>query len=948
MNSVFKNVGTFVMLALLLACGQKAGTKKFLGGPSEFKPNTVDAKLDRKAISEKSVEALFVRPVGSYYLKTSDEILELSETLLDLSNGESDATRRLMFIQLAEKVRSAYYSNSNNYSTFDQNTSTYLELALGLAFDGPENLQNLVNSGLSQQQTVLSKALESLSLKLEPQVLEKNTPAPNVSSTIRAFESFLKSIPRTLINGHVQEKVVSGIQQTLEKDYLPLLVSARTQLEPLSVAHHPLENILRIESAISGFSILPKSFRDPLLKQIEPVKKLAQRIAQPKNEDELFDLLFELWSNPDMREKFKEASVELYDMLTSMSPEQIAWLKQYNLQIISGKSMIDQSSSWWKKMYQEFLNQADLGQAKEDRILSTKSTDAYELTFKLYYAKRQILKIGLSKIIRDLERAVNVELISQLDAALRANASVLVSTVSEKIEAGVDESFLNYKQNLKDILRTEGRLELGKRIFDKKSAFVAVEDSRSALLMNKDSRFLTVRNSNLRSVNVPKGAIVSSSKTLGLALSLQAKRLILADSSEAVSKSSAQYNESVFTPLNKMMAIGGFKYMEKNLPRFAGLNRLIYGSSDGHEMDMFNYDIEKNYFSVPDGLVIEKDFKVLKNETRELGLQSTVGGNAELTRGAANMMYYFRDWVKNGFDKSFGKERYQGIEIFPKESFFALSMGVGSVPLRNLTREGLVGYTLNGVKKESSALNSTKESASEECAVADDNDPVTTALLVNVSPSGHGDIVKSADIARFILAADTFIESTEGVEGTKAAPLQKVENGMKATLKAVRCGQKSLKALMMGLANFLVSKMQLTDGGFASEYSINNKKIVSTLFVSPSGDKSRPNRQLEDQLLIIQALKKVFDRWQGMAYANLAVDAYHYMNRVLFSAKLGFYKVSELSSEDEKVDLRLMSMTLETFKSIEVIVPSEDIDQLNFLSNTWSQKLLDFSKIIKN
>ncbi len=106
------------------------------------------------------------------------------------------------------------------------------------------------------------------------------------------------------------------------------------------------------------------------------------------------------------------------------------------------------------------------------------------------------------------------------------------------------------------------------------------------------------------------------------------------------------------------------------------------------------------------------------------------------------------------------------------------------------------------------------------------------------------------------------------------------------------------------------------------------------------------NRKLEDQLLVIQALRKVYDRWQGQAYANVAADSYHFMNKSLFDSKLGFYKLSEKSTDLDKADIRLMSMTIETLKQLYPIVPLEDRDQLEFLTRIWSEKLQEFAAIV--
>src|SRR5690606_3747468 len=145
-------------------------------------------------------------------------------------------------------------------------------------------------------------------------------------------------------------------------------------------------------------------------------------------------------------------------------------------------------------------------------------------------------------------------------------------------------------------------------------------------------------------------------------------------------------------------------------------------------------DLEKNYFAVPDQIVVSRNFTVAKNTTRELGHMASVVGSAEIIRGASHMMYYFRDWVLNGYDQGLAKEQYQGFEVFPKDSFYALSAGVSSVPLRNLTRSGLMAYTFSGVEKDGSTFDSKPDYSTEECPSLDSSDPIISAALFNVSP----------------------------------------------------------------------------------------------------------------------------------------------------------------------------------------------------------------------
>jgi hypothetical protein len=146
---------------------------------------------------------------------------------------------------------------------------------------------------------------------------------------------------------------------------------------------------------------------------------------------------------------------------------------------------------------------------------------------------------------------------------------------------------------------------------------------------------------------------------------------------------------------------------------------------------------------------------------------------------------------------------------------------------------------------------------------------------------------------------------------------------------------------MIGLANFLVSRMQLKDGGFARYYSLRENKIVAEKVFEDSR-RTAEARFLEDQLLVIQALRKVFDRWQGNVYKDAAIDTYFFMNSNLYNPKIGFYRFVDGEELERPLDLRLMAMTLETLSELEPLLNVNDRKQLNELFEVWSRKLIDF------
>lgn len=938
----------FLTLFATVSCGQKPATKSFAPGTTVFTHRTQDTKLDRSAFNKSGVSTL----TQTHYADNTENLLEISENLLDVAETAKDQGEKQIFIKLAESVRNAFYSNPQNYTTFDHTSSTYLELALGLAMnplpgDTSVDLRSFLGGFLDDQYEKLSRALGELKFDFREQ-----SGVPNPAWTIMQYEKLLLGFPSHLAKYKLEEGFLKQIEVRSREEYLPLLRTIRAQVRKVTPNQTPQQNIETLKTVAKECVALSPTFVEPILVRLDMAKAMADKISSLENLDQMFEMLFELWELEEFRTNFKEqkgAAQYLYKFFEEMTPEQRTWLREQNKNIIEIRKQ-----SWWQKKWRNFkLIAASLTPWWAIKVAF--SDDPIQLAIKMELAKAAISSVkGIQEIKSIMFEAVNFALIGGFDRELRSNSRLLINTMLETVRVNID----GIKQDPKMFLRQEGIEQVRVWLFDKKPHYVAVESANAKLTM-KQNRFITVLDGASGEAimsQLPKGAVVTNAQTLGRSLSLQAKRLKILDQDPRVNKGEVGYWEEVFTPLNKLMAIGGFRYME-NGPRFTAFFRKVLGPRGDYDMDIFNYKDEKGIFSVPDRMFVTKDFTLATEVTRSSGVAASVHGIAELLRGASSLMFYFRDWVKNGFDENLGTRTYKGIEIFPKSSFYALGLGVAAVPLLNLTRDGFVGYGNSGALYEAPLLAPpTDEGRTMECPVFEgvpgaNNkiDPVIAVALTSLTSHGRGDIVKSADIARFILAADQFVESTSGVENTSARPLIKEDNGFRSVMKQILCGRKSVRTLMIGLSNFLTSRMQYVDGGFAQAYSLTEKRIV------PDFNKGKTieggiaeDRYLEDQLLVLQALSKVYSQWRGEAYRHIAVDTYHFLNTKMFDKNIGFYKKSESALTSQAADLRLMTLTLKTLDSIEKLLPPEDVEQFEFIRSQWRRQIREFASSIAN
>lgn len=937
----------FLTLFATVSCGQKPATKSFNPGTTVFTHRTQDTKLDRSALNKSGVSTL----TQTLYADNTENLLEISENLLDIAETAKTQEERQTFLGLSESVRNAFYSNTQNYTTFDHTSSTYLELALGLAMnplpgDTSADLNAFIGAFLDDQYEKLSRALGEL--KLDFPKLEGGS---NPAWTIMQYEKLLLGFPKYLARFGLEEKFLAQIEERAHGQYLPLLRNARAQVRKVTLKQTPQQNVETLKSVAKECEALSPTFVGQILARLDVARTMADKISALENRDQMFELLFELWELEEFRANFKAqkgAIQYLYKFFEEMTPEQMAWLREQNKDI-----MTIRMESWWNRRWHDFklLMTSITGWWGVKVIFSE---DPIQLLVKMEQAKVAISIKGVEDIKSMMLGAINLALIDGFDMELRSNSRLLINTMLNTVRVNID----GIKQDPKTFLRKEGIEQVRIWLFDKKPHYVAVE-SANAKLMMAQNRFVTVLDdtqSKSTLSQLPKGAIVTNAQTLGRSLSLQAKRLKILDQDPRVNKGEVGYWEEVFTPLNKLMAIGGFRYMEDG-PRFTAFLRKVRGPRGDYDMDIFNYKDEKGIFSVPDRLFVTKDFTLASEVTRSSGVTASVHGIAEMLRGASSLMSYFRDWVKNGFDENLGARTYKGIQIFPKSSFYALGLGVAAVPLLNLTRDGFVGYGNSKTLYEAPLLAPpVDERPTMECPLFEgvpgaDNkiDPVIAVALTALTSQGRGDIVRSADIARFILAADQFVESTEGVENTSARPLIKEEDGFKSVMKQILCGRKSVRTLMIGLSNFLTSRMQTVDGGFVRAYSLSEKRIVPDPKEQMTGEGMTPEgRYLEDQLLVLQALSKVYSQWRGEAYRHIAVDTYHFLNAKMFDKNTGFYKKIESALASQSADLRLMTLALKTFDSIEKLLPPEDFEQFEFIRSQWRRQVREFAHSLAN
>lgn len=422
-----------------------------------------------------------------------------------------------------------------------------------------------------------------------------------------------------------------------------------------------------------------------------------------------------------------------------------------------------------------------------------------------------------------------------------------------------------------------------------------------------------------------KGTVESGAETLGLSLATAHEFL--------PEEKSSKLKAALVSPLLKLLAISGFRK-----PGGQTFASLLY-PLDGPKEQVFNIkDLlkGKTSFAVPDTFVASEGFAM----NRDLSApRASVGAQAELLRGISRQIRFHRDWEKNLFDEKLGviqvedvvKEVPRGavnFSVFPKDVVFALSVGSAGAILQNIILDLSPAFLMLG-EKELLWGNDYEKIGEGKIS--------TVAGLVDIEARGQrGRTVRTADVARYILALDEFLSATEGIEQTKAAPLLEKNAEGETVVEQLVEARRYLRLFQMGLTNFLVYVAQdKKDGGFQSAYSLADD--------GPSIKGDGP-RLLTDQVLAIRALNVSADRLEMPLYSWAALDAYYFINRSLWDKQTQFY-ASAVDSGGNQIGSPNLLEIAAALRGIEELTPrmtGEVKGQWQRISKPWLRALEDF------
>lgn len=986
----------YLLLIIFSACAPKVEISRLKQDPfGGFGPTTQDRHV--RIHNDVSVGPLIgaQKNNNSPWITSSSDLFRFAEELMIY---DSDRESQRVSEKAGHYILKRYYANDKNTTQFGPTNSSYLDAAI--AFSGPDILEYFKSLASDETIEKVTSIMQSNIVQWPP--LNGHTMALP-SQFIVSIRNYLFLLKQKMIDKKVENSVVNWYWSTIQKNYLSMLDRAEKDLYNVGPSQNLKNNREILQNVVQYLTFLPNSLREKMNSQlnesVEYENLLFRTVSQRSKADDLVQVVFRIWirlNDSDRILYIKKTNPDLYNQISKMSEEDIYYLAGLTKNCQAGETLKPGykclEPGFLLKMTQDTLekkfNESCFEDIKSGISLYTSKNEYGKLTefrpaypdlFELFKkpVNGRVLSdedltdigsnlgslIGFSKDRKEFERNAAPVCLARLKKALE-------NSINNYILACVDKAIREQDKNIQEIilnLTTENLKTVNKNIksvpefmsFFSNLAYPEV----TRLIFQSSSTLPAIERQNvgmffprlsIRPIN-ETNAFVTGAETLGSSLSAAYQRFIGLSRVENLSPTSLGYQQIIFGQINKMLAMLGFRKLNDQM--FQSLARPFY-SDKIKEIDVYKYacdpetqkkqaeskelfmqtqnkeyfvaraddctgfeDFSKTYFAIPDQLEISDIFKPIDSLTKTM----TVRGQAELIRGVSSMLMYFKDWknIQDEYDMGLGKIEYQGFRVLPRDAFVNLSLGILSVPLRNLTRTQSPLIVFDQWGKEIS-LNDD-EVKKEQWKVS--------AAMTDLTEDGPSKIVKSSDLAYLILAIDKFADATDGIEKSKASVVAPKGKKDRSTLESIQKGKKQLLQLMVGLSNFIISRFQDQDGGFWSEYSLDNKRILKN-----------KSRSFEDQIIIIQALLKTYNRWGGEGARWSAVDSYYFMNQKLWDDRVGFYSPDE-NSNGLVVKPHIFVSALRTIKILTPLISdSLSRTQASEIYEVLNQKWIDWLK----
>lgn len=750
----------------------------------------------------------------------------------------------------------AFYQQPQVTSFVDLSKSPFAVLAATYT-------QNEVLGTLQEVSADIDKSRADLNKKVL--ALGKSYPWPAkptpLGTALEHAQNFTQSLLKNINQMSLPELVRDGVTTELKLQTKPLFNKAQEAIRHLDEARTLSQTLRALDQSIAAFAMaLPAEFKTSLQKG----RTLAKSIDAAKDAQGGLTVLIDVWRILNAKDRvsyFKPVSTDLYDFLSKQSEKDLDCLRQEGC-----------SGGLFK------------GIAKKLFILP------------------EIKKYGIEKLQHEMNEKTKLHVLEQIRAYAHGFLQSLPKTIAEKMDAGIAKEAQRLTSVKKDYPSFLSQLlsDWGKnRLPMQKGRVYGFEVSNIKIQLQPGQALSLQAASTLEDLKGP---------TAGTSMTAHA---LLLGQTAAPNDFAFQ---SALSQINKLISIGGYRDPQDRL-----VPALL--SPVGQEkkpLDLMNLSANLNSYRIPDKIKLRDGFHAHQNMIYEKDFSAS--SYADQIKGLSEMLKVTADWKSTSYDHLLGQIKAQELTedlqaealnrpLFPKDMLFALNVADVAVLLQDITKNSTPVFLVN---------------LQDQIVWADQYNPEQDTVLmggiVDIKKGKKSNIVRSKDVAHFLIAVATFLEATEGIERTQAPLLLEKDAEGKRPLDTLLQGRADLKLLIVAMANFISN--QLT-----SEKSL----VQNQYYLHEMLRSNNPDYVVEDQVIAIRALMKAYALTGIDAYQWSAQDIYFAMNRTMFDAREGFY----VNGDGTPLDLPAKTQALLALYELRPVLPAASQRQLERLSGPW-------------
>lgn len=870
-------------------------------------------------LKENKIETIneYLREAGKAELKLNSEnlrVLSWSNSLLDYVAKENDENLlnetlskvKAQFIHdesilnLVEKIHEykvlkfsfyekqasswleSYYNSESTFSTVVPKESMYVEAVLGLY---GEDLYQLLGDQFQEIYLSLNRVLDEVDLSL-PDYSKYNPMKPG--EIILDILNIIETLPNTLKEKNIAANIVSGLEVGITQ-VKPIIYKVLDDLDKVKKESELSANVNQVRSLILSLQdvgVLTPAIASRVLAEVDfpaLINNLLQGIERDSEEEQLKTLvraIVEIWRYKEARfDSSFAANEKIRELLNQRIRSGEFWLHM-NLEqvfdLISGDEISANEEQIWREKVEALskdfpwymvvalitLTDEELNALEDESIYIDRFYDRWFVSGIRYMIKDYVKNKGIEDFVSFVNGAVNEALLKRLSKVfyreLSDFSSIFKSLTLQQIAKTDDDWTKNFYSNMKQVAADE----IVSKILKKKKFFPGIEGDRiSGLNIYNDHLSMndSTVNRNFR----------SSASTVFNSLHAQ----VLQVQSGVLDQE--QLNFRAFQFINKAISIAGVKdyYLNMTPSLMEPIDVRVQ-----KKMDIFSYGEEKLYFSVPSQFKISHSFVTDIQGSISQKVAKPVE-QAELLMAATSLMKLMSVWRTSPLDQEFHKLTYEATELFPKSAFFDLGIGLSSVVLRNLHKKGLV--LLDGKRNRIFPEDYSDDSWQSK---------VVSVALVDVSSDKDSTQVRSIDISKFIVALSDFILEVEKLGRARSHTLLMLNDKNKTAMQELLSAIPLLKKLVVGLSNFLSSRLMSQDGRIFNSFDLKN---------------GLENKQadLNTHLWAIRALSRTSNLWNAESYVWAATEIYFQLNRNFFDANYALYRSNYENSVVESLHI---------------------------------------------